>query len=234
MSRLITSIIALLWSTFTYTQSQNSFIVKSDIPLNKQINYESQYLLPQFKPGHVIYKDLQTGDGNMNYNFLLNEMQFIDNSGKVLAIANPEIISLITIDSLTFIYTPKGYFQVLKTGKVQWLLKIEGKILVKGKSGAYGQISGTAAISTLRNIGGPAGRRFELSETTEVQVTKEHYYWLAEDNKLVHLTHKNIQKMYPKHKEKIVAFITDNKLNINKGEDIKTLMKYCEMFDNGN
>jgi hypothetical protein len=227
MKALFTIVIIFWANTILYGQSSKKFLVNSSIPLNEQIGKEDQYLFSDFKLGHVSFKDFTSGDGLMNYNFLLDEFQFLGEKGEKLAIANPEKISSIKVDSIIFVYTPKGYFELLEKGKIFLLLKRKLKILETGKKSAFDQVETTSKVFTVKSVPGISGRRLELSQTTEVQITNEISYWFSDGLKYFRVNNKNIIKLLPKNKSEINIYLKKENIQLNKVQDMITLTKFC-------
>src|SRR5690349_5679866 len=92
---ILSSIFAQHNKNVTYNTLQN---VDENIPADMRFKY------PDFRQGYVYFKDGSEGTGKLNYNMLVNEMQFINPAGDTLALDGVEKIQLLTIGADSFYY----------------------------------------------------------------------------------------------------------------------------------
>ncbi len=76
--------------------------------------YKHIYKYPQFVYGKVFFNDGSVAGSKMNFNFLLETMQFVDDKGDTLTLANETTIKFISIGQDTF-YFNEGYLQLVST-----------------------------------------------------------------------------------------------------------------------
>src|SRR6478609_402526 len=92
-------------------QTAKAYLVKAGEIPDKALPDQAKYMLPAFKMGTVFFRDGNASNNLLNYNFLLDEMHFINPGGDTLAIAEPGLIRTIVLDSMTFYYDKdKGFF----------------------------------------------------------------------------------------------------------------------------
>jgi hypothetical protein len=68
-----------------------------------------QYAYPAFTKGYISFRDNRNRTVQLNYNYLFEEMMFLNNTGDTLAIANAPTIRQITIMADTFYFSAAGY-----------------------------------------------------------------------------------------------------------------------------
>src|ERR1700712_5283487 len=66
------------------------------------------YLYPAFTTGTVAFRDGKMSQAKLNYNFLNGEVQFINDTGDTLSLANELTIKYLTIAKDSFFYSD-GY-----------------------------------------------------------------------------------------------------------------------------
>src|SRR3979490_1611624 len=79
-------------------QAQNNKIeVKSTEDLKETLTTQARYKYPDFSNAIIYFKNRAATAAPLNYNLLLGEMQFVDNTGDTLSVANEMDIKYITI-----------------------------------------------------------------------------------------------------------------------------------------
>src|SRR5436305_8078222 len=101
----------------TFSQKEE-WTVKAGEDIKESLPDSIKFLYPQFTSGLVYFKDGKISKAQLNYNLLVEEMQFIDN-GNDTAIANEATIKFIAIDTDAFYYD-KAYLQtIMNTSSVK-------------------------------------------------------------------------------------------------------------------
>src|SRR5688572_7122750 len=76
--------------------------VKVDQDVKEVFSLSDLYHNPQFTIGRVYFKDGTSADAMLNYHKLYNQMLFLDGKGDTLALADPELMQVITIGKDSF------------------------------------------------------------------------------------------------------------------------------------
>ena len=163
-----------------------------------QFPFTDLYHYPQFVTGKVFLKSGDSGMAKLNYNRLLDDMQFIDPKGDTLNIANAATIKFIRIDGDVFYYD-NGYVKLIKDTNG---IKLGGKqtLLVAGKDkiGAYGMANPTSAIDSYGTLIDTKGIYKLVSREDITLAKKTQYYFGDKYNRFIWATRKNLLQQFAK------------------------------------
>ena len=184
------------------------------------------YRYPEFRNARVYFKNNDSAGGKMNYNYMLQTMQFIGPQKDTLIIADEANIKYITIGLDSFFYDNGFYEWVASSSRSKLLIKHSLKLMAGSqKVGAYGIASASQSIQSqdaFRGFIGTAG----LDINEEFQFVKETTYYIRAGKKggeIVTFTKKNLEELFPKKEDKIEEYIKQNKVNFNKEQDVVDL-----------
>jgi len=181
---------------------------------------------PSFEPGIVEYKNGQRYKSNMNYNKLLGTVQFIDEEGDTLSIANEESVKIINIGTDVFIYAPNCLLALKNTGKTSLYKNEMVRIADKLKTGGYGIPNSTGTIQSYDIIDTRLNfNKIEINESLLVSKVST-YYLENEKGELFEASKKNVLDMYPKQEQAIRSFIKSNNLDFSKEEHLLELTDF--------
>lgn len=188
------------------------------------------YRYAEFKLGTVFFKDRRSSGAPMNYNLVLNEIQFIDAKGDTLSLADEPLIKLITIENDSFFYS-KGYYQLLNSFKNIRLAKKETiNLSSANKIGAYGQPVQGGAVSSYTSYSS-GGRDVNLVINEKITLKKEESYYLADaDDHLMPAAKKNLQRAFPKYSATIEEYCKSNSTDFKKESDVAKLFDYLKQY----
>jgi hypothetical protein len=191
------------------------------------IKPELQYLFPEFQSGRVVFKDKPAIKCQLNYNFLLDEILFIDANGNKMSLANTEDVLQVFISTRLFIPTLKGYFEVIERGPVSLLYKWTCKIIEKGKEGALGLTTDAPSVYQMNQISFDA-RTWKLDVDKEATIFVEVIPYLKTRSKCVPVKGiKDFLKAFPGKSSEIKLYIAQNPVDFKKEADIRRFTKYC-------
>jgi len=232
MKKISFILVLLMYSVFLNAQRQATEInLAPHDTINFKVADSTQFALPAYSNGVVVYKDGNAG-GRLNYNYLTEEMLFINpKNNKVQALTNIENVLLVYINKRRFIPTGnRNQFAELITFEEESGLAVcrKVKIIPIGKEGAYGIISPTSSINTYdAQIGGRESTvKLKTSHTARVDVENQYFWW--SDGKLKPIKNaKSFSKIFGQEKgEKIAAFIHEEHLNLHKEGDLLKVADY--------
>ena len=192
----------------------------------------SKYVFPEFRTGTVLYTDNTTTKAQMNYDMTTGEMHFSDGAGKMMAITNPTEITSILFEDREFIYSSKGYLEVLTYYNDKALLLHRRINAVKDKpTGGYGMASNVSAVerSTGMVATGDLTYTMEIQETGSVSLTMIQTVYL-QSGKSVYAkgSEKNFLQLFGKDKKTAIRdYVTTNRLNLKIPTDLIQLFNYC-------
>ena len=217
-----------LFSVCVSAQKREIVEAASGEDLSKKASTQIQFLFPEFTNGEVYYVGTPKGNGKLNYNMLLGEMQFLEN-GKVLALANVSDVAVVNIDNRKFYpFNDKEFTEeLLSTGKWKLRVRRKGNAASHSKRGAYGGYSSTSSITSYSSIDSDS-RQHELSVIENVLISLNCFYYLVGTNgKYVLIRNlKTFTKQFPAHRAQIEAFVKEHNIKFDNENDLKKLLEY--------
>jgi len=224
----------LLLPVWVSAQNRQVLEAASGEDLSQKISGRMQYLFPEFTNGDVYFIGLPKGSGNLNYNMLIGEMQFLEN-GQVMTLANLKDVALVNIGNRRFYrFNDKEFAEeLLSTGTYQLRVRRKGNVAPHSKKGAYGTESSTSAITSYSSIN-EGGQQYNLTIAENVIISLNYFYYLVGTNGKYTLIKnaKTFTKQFPAYRVQIEAFIKEHKTRFDNGEDLKTLLEYCGKLGN--
>lgn len=189
----------------------------------------TKFLFPEFQSLTLVTQK-GAGQVKMNYNMLTDEMVFINPQGDTLALGNPKDINAINFGKRGFIYTSKGYLEILAdNGDKLLLISRRIKPATVKRYGAYGQAINTAFVKNISGLLDDASAGSDrLAINHEITYTITLNYYLQAGKSLKPATEKNFEKTFGKHKKELIsAYIKEHSLDLKKEEDIIKLFHFC-------
>jgi hypothetical protein len=216
------SIASLFFFTNTFSQSISpglerlmSDMKRGEGPATRQKTYDefggSPYLNAGFVSGTITRDDGATYSSiPLRYNVYDDQIEFKQQDGMVLYIANPEQYKEIEIDGDKYIYLQlmdgkrkvQGYYELLEDGKIQLLKK--HAVTMKDAEPAKPYVD-------------PVPASF---------VSKPVAYFLLKEGEISEITNEKNLLETCGNSEKIQAFIKENKLKMRKEEDLKKIVNF--------
>jgi len=163
----------------------------------------------------------------LNYNFLLDEILFINEKGEKMAIANPQDLSYVLITDRMFIPSEKGYFEVIENGNVSLVYKWICRISKISKKGALGLSTDAPSVYQLNRFSFDA-KEWKMGISEEAVASVEVQPYLRTDSKFVNL--KGVQsfnKAFHDKKSEIKTYLEQNTVDFKKEADLRMMTRYC-------
>lgn len=191
--------------------------------LNK-VTYEdikgSPYIFPSFTPASIITYDDKVASLPLRYDLYTGEMEVM-NDARIYLVAQPKIIRMIITDSLKFIYCGfrnssaqdealKYSYFILKTeGKCSLLIRKNLRLQEPEKPGLY-----------------------KDAKPAEFILLNDSFYFKTGENDAVKITNKKDALTVMSDKgSQVSIFIKENRINLNKIEDLQKLTEYYNSLD---
>jgi hypothetical protein len=150
-----------------------------------------------------------------------------DKDGTKLALAEPEAIDSVYIDSLVFVPHEKIFLEVLYSGKVVLYKQNKCNLLIAGDPAGYGGSTETGASKNVANISG-MGRAYKLKLPANYHITDASQFWIEKDGKFLKATTiSQIKKVFPEKSVEIKQLNRSKDFDIKKKEDIILLVRKC-------
>jgi hypothetical protein len=225
MKKIIFVIGTILMLNISLLAQKNEIItVKAG---NKILDYfpvSVRYLYPEFISGQVSFKNGTVNLTRLNYNFLLDEMEFIQ-SRDTLSIVKKKDIRFIAVAQDTFFYD-NGYLRQICGGPVKVGLRQRFKLTQVLKKDSYGSSSSGSATTSINML--PSDGNFyklTVNEDMVFQKIKE-YYLAASSGGFVQYRKKTVLQLFPQKEDAIKGYIKSNKINFDSAADLIKLTEY--------
>ena len=210
-----------------WSQESEKITVKSGEDIAAVLSSYGMYRLPAFTNGTVTFRDGTRAGGKMNYHIFLGEIQFIDNKGDTLSLANPETIDSVAIDSSLYYYK-NGYLQVIATYGIYRLVKKEKIEFRPIKIGAFGNQSPGTSIESYGKATTPYINNNHLTLNEDIVVLKETSYFLRYKKfREEKASRQGFVAAFPALKKQIDDFTAANNINFKNEADLKKLLAFC-------
>ncbi len=185
-----------------------------------------QYLFPEFSKCDVLMKGGKINNSTMNYNTVTEKMVFINND-KYYDLTNPEAVDTVMLNGSKFIPVGKSFYEVLVSHPVALFVQHKGTLMSAGKPAGYGGTSQTSSTTYISNIQ-LSGQQYNLELPSDFVVNPSQVYWIRKGDKWSDFTNeKQFISLFPDKASLIKSFIKENRIKIEKPDDLAKLVKYC-------
>jgi hypothetical protein len=213
--------------TTTFCQEKKVFVVKAGEAANEVIPFNEVYTYPAFKVGLVHFRSGDVSQGRLNYNVLTAEMDFINDKGDTLALADEPLVKLIVIGKDSFFFN-SGYFELVASSKEFKLGKRTLFTTAKiEKTGVFDQPvpAGVDTYSGFSN-GNHVNKLVVKQNLTLVKETA--YYFGNKNNEFLPASRKNLKRVFAKQEKKIDDYLAVNTVDFRKEEDLVKIIQYLQ------
>lgn len=218
---------ALFFINNISAQETKTYVVKAGEMLSDILPFNAIYAFPSFKQGTVFMRDGSISTTKLNYNVFLNEMQFISTNSDTLAIAYPETIKYISIDTAIYFYD-KTYLQVVsqidsfKIAIKQFFVQTPYRT-----RGGYDVPTATSSITTYGSITS-AGTKANLEVKKDVRLEKKTQYFVSDAfNHFYKADKKAFLNIFSLKKGLIQEYLNKNNIDFSRRTDVEKLLKFC-------
>ena len=132
------------------SSQQKETIVVNPVKQNEKEVLDRMYQYPEFVDGRAIYENGDAVTSKLNYNYLQNQVFFINPRGDTLQLTNGADFKMIVINTDTFYFYNKQFIQQVSHYPTYNVLK-KRTLQNSGteKKGAYGTYSSSSAITNV-------------------------------------------------------------------------------------
>ncbi len=226
VKQIVAIIFLVLCFESSYAQGVNEWTVRPGESIKEALGDSVIYKYPRFTQGIVYFRYNSISHALLDLNLYTGEMEFITPEGDTLAIANPETVKYITIQSDTF-YFDKVYIELLhgnseaKLGQIQTIKLSDIK-----REGGYGQMLSTAAVNT-SNSYYSNNQTYKLTEKTQLALHKQTVFFIGDSfNHFLPYNKKNVYKMFNTKESAVNSFVKENKIQFDKRDDLVKLVDF--------
>lgn len=227
MNKLLFTLSLIAIVSTGFSQVRKTYTVKPGEKIIEALPVEAQFQYPQFITGIVNFKNNNVGTNLLNYNRLLDEIQFIDNKGDTLSLTEEPTVVSIYIANDTFYFT-KGYVKKFADAKE---VKFGEKPLMvlsnRQKLGGMGELS-SSSIDTHQSLSTSQGMR-DLVQKEQLTFAPFTTFYIGDKfNHFKLLNKKNLLNMYEKQEREVQAFLNKESINFLKVDDVKKLIGFLK------
>lgn len=212
---------------FGFAQDREMYRIKPGDDIYEVIKGEVRFLYPEFRQGLVLFRSGNFGSSLMNYNFLHQELQFIQGQD-TMALDREEDIKHVIIEKDTFYFNDKMWIrQVASNGLVRMA---ELKYLAfanREKIGAFGTVNSGSAIDAVENLVTITNltRKLESNQIITFAMNYSYYFSDRFDNYRL-ANRKSLVNMFGNKCKGLDKFLGSEKINYKNAADMKKVFDY--------
>ena len=224
MKKLILFKVFFLITTLSFSQKNETILVKAGTSLLDYFSFSERYLYPEFTKGKAFMKSGVYSERNFNYNFLSGEIDYLQDSD-TLSISNKKDIKFVKILEDSFYYN-RGYIMLIRNNFPK--IGIKDYVEFKGveKKDPYGTSSSGSSTTSYNTLPTDVNY-FKLKANQDMVFERSKTYYIsATDNDFILFNKKNVIQLFPDKKAKIKTFIKSNKISFRDDKDLIKLADY--------
>lgn len=227
MIKYISVLFFLHITFFTSAQRIKYYTVQPGESVLDIIPKAEMYEYSQFQQGVVSFKSGTRSLAKLNYNFVHEEILFINAQGDTLTIINPEEVKNVIIGANQFFYVPSRFVKLDTTiGEVQLATAGFFSTVSKKRIGAYGTTTDGGSESYGSYII-PNNAKLELTPNVVTTVAYNKALFIGNKfNQFVPVTKKNVFSFYPEKEAQLKKYLQVKEVNFSSREDIIALIAH--------
>jgi hypothetical protein len=218
----------LLYTSTLPAQIQEKIRVKAGEDFSAALSSYGIYRFPAFTTAAIFFRNGRQSSAKINYNLVLGEMQFLDDKGDTLVIANPSELRYLYIDTVLFFYD-HNYLEVA-AGHDDARLAFAQKIKIDfEKIGAYDRPAAGVDVKTYGSYSsGTGGNIYHLITNEDRIITKDLSYFLIDKyGSAFPATKNNFLRFFSSYKTVTLEYIKTNNIHFSSIGDLKKLFQFC-------
>ena len=194
---------------------------------------EKIYFYDEFQPGTVHFADGSISRAKLNYNFLLQDMQFLNAANEVLSLVRQPDLMYAKIGDDIFAPVDKGYAAVVLDGPVA-LLQKKHIVTKRRATGAYGIENNTDVgmedVSLVSFVALPTSHEFTEARQRRIADNLIHRievtFYLMKDKKIYPATRRNFLRLYSEIRPELKRFLSEHPVDFRNGEHLRGLTRF--------
>jgi len=199
----------------------------------------------EFREGIVFFAEADPVSTNLNYNFVTQEMLFIDhNTNAILTLTRRQDMTHIEIGNDIFVPIRRGgWALVIQNGSVALLEDTRFVPMAKRRgaygtplttSGAYtvsslgaGSIIGVGGYANHAGIGGGANSSQLLNIEYPIEYRIDRGHWLIRDRNIYAATRRNFLRVFHEVRPQLETFIRENNIDFRNEQHLRGLTMFA-------
>jgi hypothetical protein len=219
-------LISVFFCSYLSAQELKTFKVNPGEKIFNVIPPKDRYTYPDFIMGIVNFKNNRLGGGRMNYDALLQGIEFIDEKGDTVILDNLETIRNIVMANDTFVVEKVTLQQIARQGNIRlarsWVIMVSNH----QREGAMGQVT-DASVETFNSLSS-TGNALKTMVAKDILTFKEHitFYFGNKFGQFKLANKKNLMAEFGNHKKELSAYLEENKVNYFREDDMRKLLDF--------
>ena len=228
MSKFLLLFVTIIASFEITAQTKKTFIVNPGQKLVEAIPAADLYLRPQFTLGTVQMKDASEAVVKLNYNYVFEEMQYIDpKTGDTLSLAEEKNIRFVAIEKDTFYFDELWVHYISGNSTLKIAKAKSFEMSNREKLGALDSPT-TGSIDTYTKYTGSQHMKDLVAKERLTYKERINYYFGDRFNHFSRANKKELVKMYRNNEKKLEKWLDENKIDLANEDDLKKLCIYLE------
>ena len=182
-------------------------------------------LFDKYSDAKVLMKNSATTSAKLNYDTANKNMMYLQGNQEMI-LTNNNQVDTIYISNRKFIPLHTIYLEVIELKNepifIDWLIKNK----YRGNRGAYGQITQNKVETINTALWTNDAYKVQSAEVFELENANQYWFYLN-DNVVKCKNEKDLLKLFPQKKEKIKAFIKEQKVNFKRVPEALKLIDFC-------
>ncbi len=219
----------------TQPKAETILTTQEQIMIDELSSFHMQYLLDAFSEGIIYFTEKEPAEGKLNYNILLNAIQYYDQKGKVLTMSADEVIDSVELGDHVLVPFGDGLAEIYHTENGPLVLhRSISYRLEKLVKGAYGSV---LRSSYVQRVTSPSGEttlrdafRFMNPSKEEMELTlnyQQKFYFPQPQGQHIELSsRRSVSRAFPEHRSQVNSFIKENKIDFDSVKSLKQLASY--------
>ena len=187
------------------------------------------FIFDQFINAKIHFKNRSVTVASMNYD-AVNDKMFFKQDGDLMELTNAAMIdSIVWAGKRSFVSHGQGFLEKIKLENGTALIRWKIKNVNIGSAGALGAVT-QAKVETIsvRAMGVFSATDATSNSADVYQQKNANEYYITLNGKQEKITTvKHLYKLFPKHKEKIKAFIKEQGIKMNEPILVLEVLNYC-------
>ena len=222
--------LSMVLTVYISAQKDELITVKAGSKILSYFPLQERYLYPEFMNGRALFKNGFYSERRLNYNYLLGDIEFIQNRD-TLSIINKKDIKFIAVEQDTFYYD-KGYIKQINGGPMRIGLKDFIELKEVQNKDPYGIASSASSTTSFGSL--PLdGNFYKLTANQDMVFQRIRQFYIAvSGNGFILINRKNLLVTFPANGDKIKSYLKSNKVKFDSTDDILKLTDFLRTLNN--
>lgn len=221
------SLIGIL-SSVCYSQKTKYYTIEPGENILKIIPKADFYEYSQFEKGYVYFWNGVKSTSPLNYNFIHEEIYFLDNKGDTLAMSNPEEVKMLTIGNDIFYYADKRFVKSdTVIGETKLATATFFTLVSNRKIGAFGTTRDAAYSDSRGTFVMITERDLNIVPQVVTTIARQQALYIGNKfNRFYPVNKKNVFGFYTEKHTELKRYLKENKVDFASRQQVINLIVY--------